>query len=96
MTELHTGLLLGLYALIAGLYGLAYAAWRVLRSNAIGKTAAILAGCHVLVLMVIVICMPLGVGWKAILGAGSAFLICVPPLVWRLLQETHRQASPPP
>ena len=89
MTELHTGLLLGLYALLAGLYGASYAAGRVAPSRMIDIVTVVFCAIHIAVFLAIAIWTPLGFVWKSFLGAGSAVLIAIPPLTWRLLQETH-------
>jgi len=86
---LQAGLLLGLYTALAGLYGLLYAAGRSMRSRAMGVAAAIVCGLHLMVLLVVAMCTPLGLGWKVALGGASIALIGIPPLTWTLLRLTH-------
>ena len=91
MSEISTALLLGLYVFLAGLYGLAFTVGRLVRSRSVRNAAAIFCVMHLLVLIAIVGWTPLGIAWKAMLLGSSVALLFIPPLVWRLLEETHRE-----
>jgi hypothetical protein len=84
---IETGLLLGVYALLAGVWGLLYAVGRRLGRFRLAAAAAY--GLHSLVAMVIVLWAPLGFGWKCLLVAGSVAFWSIPPVVWRFLEHTH-------
>ena len=89
LATLETGLFLGLYALLAGIWGILWALGR-LRPNPIFARSAVAAyGLHMLAALAIVLWTPLAAGWKClIVGSSLAFLV-IPPITWRLLQRTH-------
>ena len=89
LATLETGLLLGLYALLAGIWGILWALGR-LRPNPIFARSAVAAyGLHMLAALAIVLWTPLAAGWKClIVGSSLAFLV-IPPITWRLLRRTH-------
>ena len=84
---IETGLLLGIYALLAGVWGLLYAVGRRLGRFRLAAAAAF--GLHALVALVIVLWTPLGFGWKCLLVASTAAFWWVPRVVWRFLEHTH-------
>ena len=89
LATLETGLLLGLYALLAGIWGILWALGR-LRPNPIFARSAVAAyGLHMLAALAIVLWTPLAAGWKClIVGSSLAFLV-IPPITLRLLHLTH-------
>jgi Kef-type K+ transport system membrane component KefB len=93
MTPIHlleTAPVLGLYVLLAGLYGLAYTLGR-LRPNRWTPPAVVVSyGLHCAVVVAVVVWAPLGLGWKALLVASSAAILVIPPLTWRYLEHTHK------
>src|SRR5262249_13192339 len=83
--------LLGVYALLAGVWGLFYAVGRRLARFRLAAAAAY--GLHALAALVIVLWTPFGFGWKCLLVAGSAAFWPTPPVVWRLSGAySHRAA----
>ena len=88
---LETGLLLGIYALLAGAWGLLYALGRgYQRFRQAAEAAYALHGAAALA---IVLWTPLGFGWKCLILASTAAFRAIPPVVWRLLEHTHRNGS---
>jgi hypothetical protein len=86
---LQTGLLLGVYVALAGLYGLVYAIAR-LGILPLLRSAPPLAGAlHGVTGAAIVLWTPLQAGWKGLIVASGAAVIAIPPLTWRLLQRSH-------
>jgi hypothetical protein len=89
LATLETGLLLGLYALLAGIWGVLWALAQLRPMPIVERSAVAAYGLHVLAAVTIVSCTPLGFGWKClIVGSSLAFLV-IPPITWRLLQRTH-------
>lgn len=89
LSVLETALLLGVYVLLAGGYGLAYTLGR-LWDNALWQLAArAVYGLHGLVALAIVAATPLGPGWKGLIVASSLAFLVIPPVAWRYLRRTH-------
>ena len=89
LSILATGLLLGLYVLLAGAWGLLYALGRLGESPLLRRTAAAAYGLHGLAAFAIILWTPLGPGWKVLIVASTAAFGSIPPVVWRFLQQTH-------
>lgn len=88
-TFVFAGLLLGLYVLFAGIYGLAYALYRLKASNLFGIFSLIFFAVHLIFALAITLWTPLGFGWKLFIWAGSFGFLFFPSLAWLLLQNTH-------
>ena len=87
LPTLQTGLLLGLYALLAGIWGVLWALAQF--HPRVGRSAAATYGLHTLAALTIILWTPLGFGWKClVVGSSLAFLV-IPSITWRLLQRTH-------
>ena len=70
MTEfgvLETGLLLGMYALLAGTWGLLYAVARLPGTWRFRGAAAAVYGLHGLTALAVIMQTPLGLGWKCLI-----------------------------
>ena len=90
LATLETGLLLGLYALLAGVWGVLWALAQF-RQNPIFRRAATAAyGLHTLAALGIILWMPLGSGWKCLIVGSSLVFLALPPMTWRLLERTHQ------
>jgi hypothetical protein len=89
LATLETGLLLGLYALLAGIWGVLWALAQLRPMPIVARSAVAAYGLHTLAALTIILWTPLGFGWKClVVGSSLAFLV-VPPITWRLLQRTH-------
>jgi hypothetical protein len=88
---LEMGLLLGLYVLLAGAWGLLYALDRAHGSLRVAAEAGY--ALHGLAAVVILLWTPLGFGWKCVILAVTAAFRAIPPVVWRFLEHTHRNGS---
>ena len=87
---LETGLLLGLYALLAGIWGVLWALAQI-RKRPIYRRLAIAAyGLHALAALTIILSTPLGSGWKCLIVVSSFVFLVLPPMTWRLLECTHQ------
>jgi len=92
MTELgllETGLLLGLYVLLAGMWGVLYGVARLCRLTVFRGAASAVYGLHGLAALAIVMATPLGLGWKCLILASSLIFLAIPPVAWRFLQRIH-------
>jgi hypothetical protein len=86
---IETALLLGLYILLAGGYGLAYTLAKLRSNPGLRAVAYALYGLHCAVAIGVVVWSPLGPGWKALLIASSLAMFAIPPITWRYLERTH-------
>ena len=86
---IETALLLGVYILLAGGYGLAYTLAKLWHNPHIKTVAYALYGLHCIVALGVVFWAPLGAGWKALLIASSVAMFAIPPVTWRYLERTH-------
>jgi hypothetical protein len=89
LATLETGLMLGLYALLAGAWGVLWALAQFGRSPIFGRSAAAAYGLHTLAALTIISWTPLAFGWKCLIVASSAIFLVIPPITWRFLQHTH-------
>ncbi len=86
---LVTSLLLGLFVLLAGCYGLLYCLGRLRANRTLGRAAAIaylLQGITTAILAL----TALDFWWKALLLASFVAYLPIPPLTWRFLEILHR------
>jgi hypothetical protein len=90
LATLETGLLLGLYALLAGIWGVLWALAQFRPDPLFGRSAAAAYGLHALVALTIVLWTPLGLGWKCLIASSSLVFLALPPMTWRLLECTHQ------
>ena len=90
---LSTAILLGLFVLAGGAYGLIYSAG-LLRASAALKRMAF--GCYagqLLITFLVCVTSPLSAVWKAFLVGSALAYAFIPPLMWRLLESLHRQPT---
>jgi hypothetical protein len=90
---LETGLLLGLYVLLAGTWGLLYAVARLWSTAMFRSAAAAVYGLHGLTALAVIMRTPLGMGWKCLIAASSLAFLAIPPIAWRFLQHIHENES---
>jgi hypothetical protein len=86
---LETGLLLGLYAFLAGAWGLLYAVARLCEAAVFRRAAGAAYALHILAALTAILWTPLALGWKCLIAAGSTVFLAIPPLTWRFLEHTH-------
>jgi len=90
LATLETGLLLGLYAMLAGIWGVLYALARLRGMSVVRRSAAAAYGLHAVGALTIVFWTPLGLGWKCLIVGTSLVVLALPPMTWRFLEHTHR------
>jgi hypothetical protein len=86
---LETGLILGLYVLLAGTWGGLYALAHLLKTQMVGHSARAAYGLHALTALIIVLGTPLGAAWKCLIAGSSFVILVIPPITWRFLQHVH-------
>jgi hypothetical protein len=86
---LETALLLGVYVLLAGGYGLLYSVARIRADTRIERAARMVYGLHALASVSVVVWTPLLAGWKVLIVATSVAFLAIPPITWRYLQRSH-------
>ncbi len=86
---LQSGLLLGLYVLLGGGWGLLYTLGRMRTATALRRAATAVSGLQVLVAVAILAATPLALGWKGLILVSTGAFRAVPPLAWRFLQHIH-------
>jgi hypothetical protein len=86
---LSTALLLGLYVLLAGGYGLVYTLARLERWRNLKSVAGVFFVLHCAIAVLIVVSSALAPGWKLLLVASSVAIFVIPPLTWRYLEHIH-------
>ena len=85
---LGTSLLLGLFVLLAGCYGLLYCLGRLRASRRLGYAADcayLLQG----ITAVLLALSSLDSWWKALMLASFVAYFAIPPLTWRFLERLH-------
>ena len=85
---LATSLLLGLFVLLAGCYGVLYCLGRLRANRRFGRAAVaayLLQGISTCLLAL----TPLDFWWKALLLASFVAYLPIPPLTWRFLEILH-------
>ncbi len=85
-----TTLMLGLFVLLAGAYGLLYSLAIVFDRPALRPAAWLCYLLHVAIMLTIVLATPLGIWWKLLIVTSSAAYLSIPPIVWRYLNRIHR------
>jgi hypothetical protein len=93
LATLETGLLLGLYTLLAGIWGVLWALTQFRGTPTLGRSAAAAYGLHTLAALTIILWTPLGFGWKCLIVGSSLVFLAVPPMAWRFLQHTHQNGG---
>jgi hypothetical protein len=86
---LGTSLLLGLFVLLAGCYGVLYCLGR-LRANRWLRRAAVTAYLLQGITTGLLALTPLDLWWKALLLASFVAYLPIPPLTWRFLELLHQ------
>ena len=92
LATLETGLLLGLYALLAGIWGVLFALAQLRERSIFRQSAAVAYGLHAVAALAIVLWTPLGLGWKCLIVGSSLAFLALPPMTWRFLHHTHRDS----
>lgn len=86
---LPTAILLGIYVLCAGGYGMVYA-WGRLRGNKkITRSAYAIYAVQGLMTILLAALTPLAWGWKLFLLGSFLVYAFIPPVTWRHLERTH-------
>ena len=93
LATLETGLLLGLYALLAGIWGVLFALAQLREISIFRQSATVAYGLHAITALAIVLWTPLGFGWKCLIVGSSLVFFVMPWMTWRFLQHTHQNGG---
>ena len=85
-----TSLLLGLFVLLAGCYGVLYCIGRLRGSRSAVRAAYAAYGLQAIVAVAVVLFAPLGDGWKLLIVGSCAAYLPIPPVTWRFLEALHQ------
>jgi hypothetical protein len=86
---IDTALLLGVFVLLAGGYGLFYSIGKLKQSRNWINAGYLCYFFQVVVAILIVMFAPLGVGWKLLIIASCAACFKIPPMAFSYLELTH-------
>ena len=81
----------GLYALLAGIWGVLWTLAQFRKTPIYGRSAAAAYGLHTLAALTIILWTPLGFGWKSLIVCSSLVFLAIPPMIWRFLEHTHQK-----
>jgi hypothetical protein len=84
-----TSLLLGLFVLLAGSYGVLYCLGRLSSSIRMLRGGYIAYVLQALTAVVIATSTPLELWWKILVLASCAVYLPIPPVTWRYLENLH-------
>jgi hypothetical protein len=87
---IDTALLLGVFVLLAGGYGLFYSIGKLMHSCNWIKVGYVCYFFQVVVTVLVVMFAPLGVGWKLLIIASCVACFKIPPMAFSYLELTHR------
>jgi hypothetical protein len=90
---LGTSLLLGLYALLAGIWGVLWALSQLVKGRMYGRLAIAAYLLHALAALTIILSTPLGSGWKSLIVVSSFAFLAIPPMTWRFLRHSHQNGQ---
>ncbi len=86
---LKTGLLLGVFILLAGCYGMFYAVGRLTDRPSIQVAGFACYGLQCVIALTIVALSPLTGPWKLVVVVGTLGFLVIPPVTWRFIERTH-------
>lgn len=86
---LPTAILLGVYVLCAGCYGLVYALGQLRGNRLVILSAFGFYGAQGVITILLLMLTPLALGWKLFLFFSFLAYAAIPPVTWRHLERTH-------
>jgi hypothetical protein len=85
-----TSLLLGLFVVLAGCYGVLFCVGRLRANRTVVYAAYAAYGMQVIVAASLVLLTSLGDWWKLLIAASCAVYLPIPPATWRHLENLHQ------
>lgn len=85
-----TSLLLGLFVMLAGCYGVLFCVGRLCANRTVVFAAYTAYGMQVIVVAALVLLTSLGVWWKLLIAASCAVYLPIPPATWHYLENLHQ------
>jgi hypothetical protein len=86
---IDTALLLGVFVVLAGCYGLCYTIGQLKRNRSWINAGYVCYLLQVAITALIVIFAPLGVGWQLLIIASCLACFKIPPVAFSYLELTH-------
>ncbi len=86
---LETALLLGVFVLLAGCYGLLYGVGKLARRRSFMRAGLACYGSQCAIAIVVVAVTPLAPAWKVLVVASTIACLVIPPITWRFLARIH-------
>jgi hypothetical protein len=90
-TLIPTALLLGIFVVLAGMYGAFYSLAIVFEDQRLRSAGYFSYVLHFAVMLVIVAATPLGMWWKVMIASSSVAYLTIPAITWRYLTRIHQQ-----
>jgi hypothetical protein len=87
---LETSVLLGVFVLLAGGYGLLYGLGRLRHRRELVLAGFVTFGLQCATVLAVVMFTPLLAGWKAFIALSCLVYLFIPPVTWRYLTMLHR------
>ncbi len=86
-----TAVLLGLFVLAGGGYGILYATSMLHSSALLGRAGYACYALQLLIALAVCVNSPLHPLWKVLVGVSGIAYGFIPPVMWRLLETMHRR-----
>ena len=88
-----TAVLLGLFVLAGGGYGILYGTAMLRSSVVLGRAGYACYAAQLLIALTVCVSSPLNLLWKVFIAASGIAYGFIPPAIWRLLETMHRSAA---
>lgn len=90
-TLIPTALLLGIFVVLAGIYGVLYCLAMLLENQRLRSIGYFSYTLHFAVMLAIVAATPLGIWWKVLIASSSVAYLAIPAITSRYLTRIHQQ-----
>ena len=87
---IETALLLGLFVVLAGIYGLLYSLAMIFERPPLKTVGYFFYLLNFLLMLTIMYATPLGGWWKLLIASSSVAYLAIPPVTWHYLTRIHR------
>lgn len=89
-TLIPTAVLLGIFVVLAGTYGVLYALAILFEDQRLKSAGYFSYVLHFAVMLAIVAATPLGMWWKVLIASSSVAYLTIPAVTWRYLTRIHQ------
>lgn len=91
---IETSLLLGLFVLAGGAYGVFYAFGRLRSRPGLVRTGRVFCALTFGCALAVAVLTPLAPEWKLLILASAVAYVFIPPVTWHHLEREHTQHEP--